>query len=389
MRIWPTAAIFGAAVGTLLTAGSALAYETDPYTNRDLDLADSLAILDEKMNAALDRIAASWSRGEDEWAFITAIYRDVGGPALDRQARALGDGRAGGRQAADQPAANPCSRSCRCTPPAGSRFWGLGRTMNVNGAYIGTDKIGHFLSQGRKFYSRYNRLGSIERAAQRTAVWEALIWGRLMSGIFSNADLVANYEGFLFYRGLFQNGVVADKVALFRWEDGRPVRQRPFSWADHVNAFWDETLNPNAYADAIVPHMQRRILRLCRRLRPPAGTLPNRRQGRLERALPRDRHARRHGTGAIAVSRRELPAQPLTNHPAVPIGDTGVPIGDTRVQVPTRSHWGHTRSGSHGSHSGHTRSASLQRVGHLARRASRMAAAGAGRCRTAIRDIGQ
>ena len=28
-----------------------------------------------------------------------------------------------------------------------------------------------------------------------------------MSGIFSNADLIANYEGFLFYRGLFDDGV--------------------------------------------------------------------------------------------------------------------------------------------------------------------------------------
>lgn len=246
----------------MLTAGPALAFETDPYTNRDVDLADSLAILDEKMNVALDRVAASWSRGEDEWAFITAIYRDVGGlhwiDKLERWA-----------MHAPEVDKLPISRRESIFPELplhaarGARFWGLGRTMNVNGAYIGTDKIGHFISQGRKFYSRYHRLGSLERAAKRTAAWEALIWGRLLSGIFSNADLVANYEGFLFYSGLFRDGVVGDKVAMFRWEDGRPVRQRPFSWADHVNAFWDETLNPNSYVDAIVPHMQRRILRLC------------------------------------------------------------------------------------------------------------------------------
>ena len=262
MRIRPTAAVLGAAVGTLLTAGSAFAYETDPYTNRDVDLADSLPILDEKMNAALDRIAATWSRGEDEWAFITAVYWDVGGLHwIDKLER----------WAMHSPEVDklPISRreSVFAELPLhaarGARFWGLGRTLNINGSYIGTDKLGHFLSQGRKFYSRYQRLGSIERAAERTARWEALIWGRLLSGIFSNADLVANYEGFLFYKGLFQNGVVGDKVAMFRWEDGRPVRQRTFSWADHVNEFWDETLNPNSYVAAIVPHMQRRILRLC------------------------------------------------------------------------------------------------------------------------------
>ena len=262
VRIRPTAVVFGAAAGALLTAATATAYETDPYTNRDVDLADSLEILDEKMNAALDRIAASWSRGEDEWAFITAIYRDVGGlhwiDKLERWA-----------MHAPEVDKLPISRresvfsELPLHAARGARFWGLGRTMKVNGIYVGTDKIGHFLSQGRKFYSRYHRLGTIERAANRTAAWEGLIWGYLLSGIFSNADLVANYEGFLFYRGLFRNGVVGDKMAMYRWEDGRPVRQRPFSWADHVNAFWDETLNPNTYAAAIVPHMQRRILRLC------------------------------------------------------------------------------------------------------------------------------
>lgn len=262
MRSRPAASVLGAAVGTLLTAGPAFAYETDPYTNRDVDLADSLAILDEKMNAALDRIAASWSRGEDEWAFITAVYREVGGLHwIDKLER----------WAMHSPEVDklPISRRESVFPELplhaarSARFLGLGRTLNINGFYVGTDKLGHFLSQGRKFYSRYQRLGSVERAAARTATWEALIWGRLVSGIFSNADLVANYEGFLFYKGLFEDRVLGGKVAMFRWEKGRPMRQRAFTWADHVNAFWDETLNPNSYAAAIVPHMQRRILRLC------------------------------------------------------------------------------------------------------------------------------
>ena len=48
-----------------------------------------------------------------------------------------------------------------------------------------------------------------------------------------------------------------------RWEDGHPVRARAFTWADHVNAYWDEALNPNVYAKRLLPYVERRLLTLC------------------------------------------------------------------------------------------------------------------------------
>ena len=36
-----------------------LAYETDPYTKRHLDIADSTVVLDREVNAALDAVAAA------------------------------------------------------------------------------------------------------------------------------------------------------------------------------------------------------------------------------------------------------------------------------------------------------------------------------------------
>ena len=76
----PHAAGIRGSGGAMLTAGAALAFGDDiPSRTATWTLADSLAILDDKMNEALDRVAASWTRGEDEWAFITAVYRDVGG----------------------------------------------------------------------------------------------------------------------------------------------------------------------------------------------------------------------------------------------------------------------------------------------------------------------
>ena len=244
-----------------MAAATAVATETDPYTHRDMELADSLEILDSKVNDALDRVAASWDRGENEWAFVNAVFAKLGSihwvDPLERWAM-------------DAPEVDKLPTTRRDAVFAKmpllraqlARLW-LARTINVNGVYIGTDKIGHFISQGRKFYARFRRHGTEERAARLTAAWEGLIWGRMMSGIYSNADLVANFEGYRFFRGLFHDGMVAGKGPMFRWQSGRPIRLRSFTWADHVNPLWDEMLNPAAYVAGLVPHLQRRMLTLC------------------------------------------------------------------------------------------------------------------------------
>ena len=41
-----------------------------------------------------------------------------------------------------------------------STLFGIGKTIRLNDQLVGTDKIGHFISQGRKFYKRYLQSGS-------------------------------------------------------------------------------------------------------------------------------------------------------------------------------------------------------------------------------------
>lgn len=249
-------------IGVCVAQTPVLGGETDPYTNRVIDVDDSLEALDEKVNEALDRISSNWTSGCNERAFIFAVYRDLGGfhwvdkierwamfaPEIDRL---------------------PIKRSesvyadIPILASSGARIGNFTRTLNVAGYYISTDKLGHFFSQGRKFYERYKRLGTVAKAARRTAMWESFIWGQLLSGIYSNADLVANYEGFLFYRGLFHSDVVNNQSAIFQCEDGSLVKQREFTWADHVNSLWDEMINPSDYRHALVPAIERRMLRLC------------------------------------------------------------------------------------------------------------------------------
>ena len=249
-------------IGICLAAIPVIGGETDPYTNREIDIDDSLEVLDTKVNDALDRIASHWSRGCNERAFIYAVYRDLGGfhwvDKIERWAMFAPEiDRLPSNRSESVFADAPIFRS------SGARLGNFSRTINLNGTYISTDKLGHFFSQGRKFYARYQRLGTEVKAAQRTAKWEGLLWGKLLSGIYSNADLVANYEGFLFYRELLSDGAVTGQDAIFVCKAGNLVKRRNFTWADHVNGFWDEMLNPSFFKQSLVPAIERRMLRLC------------------------------------------------------------------------------------------------------------------------------
>ena len=244
-------------------AGSAvLAYETDPYTKRHIDIANSTAVLDREVNAALDEIASSWRGGEDEWRFVNAVQRKLGGPwIVDRLERWA--------MRSDEVEKLPVTRRESLywwMPLHATRFaglFGLGRMIKLNDVLIGTDKIGHFFSQGRKFYRRYRRSGDEAQAARWAVMTERMLFGRLMTGAFSSADLVANFEGYRFYRGLFHDGAVPGRPSLMVWRDGVPVRRRAFTWSEHVNAFWDEALNPNAYTRTFRRHLERWLLGHC------------------------------------------------------------------------------------------------------------------------------
>jgi len=154
---------------------------------------------------------------------------------------------------------------------SGHPFWttrvaslfGVGATLRINDTLLGTDKLGHFLSQGRKFYRRWLKMGDVGRAAEQSAYTERAIFGQMTTGSYSNADLVANYEGYLFYRSLFEDDIITGKSAILSWEEDHWVFLRPFDWSDHVNDYWDEALNINHYDQLLYPHMKSRLLTFC------------------------------------------------------------------------------------------------------------------------------
>lgn len=238
------------------------AYETDQFYNRSQPIADSTAVLNRKVNDTLAEIVADWRKENDERAFVNSVYNKLGGHHwVDKLER----------WAMKSPEVEKLETPRYDSIYAGMPFWstrttfffGIGSTIRVNDELIGSDKIGHFFSQGRKYYRRYLRSGSEAQAARQSAFTERAIFGSGTTGSYSNADLVANYEGHRFYRSLFEDDVIPGKPAILRWEDDGWIIQREFDWADHVNEYWDEALNINRYDNLIYKHMRARMAELC------------------------------------------------------------------------------------------------------------------------------
>jgi len=247
----------------LLVAAPAVdAYETDQFSNRQNPISDSTAVLDQRVNLSIAEAVADWKGPRDEKKVVDAIYYDIGGihwvDKIERWAMKSDN--------VERLQESRYASIYKGHPIWATRFaalFGTGPTIKINGHLVGSDKLGHFLSQGRKFWSRYLKYQDEARAAEHSAFTERALFGQMTTGVYSNADLVANYEGYRFYRSLFEDDIIEGKKAILDWRDGAWHVQRDFTWADHVNAYWDEALNINHFDSLLYPHMKERLEGFC------------------------------------------------------------------------------------------------------------------------------
>jgi len=147
-------------------------------------------------------------------------------------------------------------------------------TVKMYGSSFGTDKIGHIFQQGYGYYSIRRKAlegGQTEAAATRKAVEHGVFsehtyYGTFVGGVFSNADLVANYVGMMFYEGLTKTlpfgEVVRPAVVELtdgKWKFNEAARTRLLRplISDHLN----EALNPSLF----IPGLRSSIRRVVRR----------------------------------------------------------------------------------------------------------------------------
>lgn len=146
--------------------------------------------------------------------------------------------------------------------------WGViagpSATLRINGVNLGADKLGHHFVEGGKYfrvYSRAIRAGKSPEEAEKKAIdlGISLEKGKLglkTSGVFSNGDLEANYQGFRFYRSLCEEG------GLEKTPKGW-VLKKPYDARNYVNLDWDESLNGSAYKAYRWNKVKRRLVHYC------------------------------------------------------------------------------------------------------------------------------
>ncbi len=267
--ITPTGSETGHTIKLLLPTVLALftpplcgAYETDQFSNRLQPIADSTNILNQQVNLSISNSIKNWRGPRNNKKVVNRIFHSIGGHHwVDKLER----------WTMSSPEVEKLSTPRRASIYSGHPIWatrvavlfGVGPTIKLNNQLIGSDKIGHFLSQGRKYYRRYLRYHDEARPGEGSAFTERAIFGQMTTGSYSNADLVANFEGHLFYRSLFEDNVIPGKPAILLWTDDAWVVQRPFDWADHINEYWDEALNINHYDAWLYSRMKNRLLSFC------------------------------------------------------------------------------------------------------------------------------
>lgn len=138
----------------------------------------------------------------------------------------------------------------------------ISETVNLYGIEFGIDKIAHYFQQGFTYYKMFQKnraKGLSEKDAIRKAVnWgkftENTYYGTLVGGVYSNADLAANYIGMKFYENLtheiklgneIRPPILVLKNGFWTFNESINVREsliKPFL-SNHLN----EAYNPSVY----------------------------------------------------------------------------------------------------------------------------------------------
>lgn len=142
--------------------------------------------------------------------------------------------------------------------------------MKINNSLVSLDKLGHFISHGYEYFEISQRktgdiFESLHTKMGKTSIpfaaglkgesgalefghrQEAGGWGILSSGVYSYADLAANYDGMKFWKQL-----TTGENPYFACRNGEWRRTREFNWSEYVSDAWDEGINCNRYSSGTV-----------------------------------------------------------------------------------------------------------------------------------------
>ncbi len=152
------------------------------------------------------------------------------------------------------------------------RFWDfmlwtqIDPVINIGGVYLGTDKITHFTASGYLYYKTYQKSlkgGMSEEESVRTAIQRGIksekrILGVKSNGIFSYADLEANYQGMKL--GLDLCSGENPQLELI---DGTWNLEEKIDLTNYINPYLDESFNSCAGKHYEIKRVRQNITDYC------------------------------------------------------------------------------------------------------------------------------
>jgi len=128
--------------------------------------------------------------------------------------------------------------------------------IKVADEFIGPDKIDHFFDQGYSYWIKSEN-GKYDMKAKEFGVDSEYGWyGLMAAGVFSFADLRANWAGYQFYKCLF-NG---ESSHFLISSEGLVSIRRQFNWNEHIDWQFDELKNPSIYTHSNMKRIEQFIL---------------------------------------------------------------------------------------------------------------------------------
>lgn len=247
-------------------AAPAFADETDNFTCRLRQLADSAGALDDIMNARILAIVARANRTPcDDGCIVRLLQSEIGGSYRDRLtlvAHARFERWVDGRP-----------DIARCRMPFRDSIYGarpydqpwrfpftgrvilLADSIRLSGRVVGIDKLNHFIREGLAHWKDVHRKGrslEVVMTKELGTPGRQLRWneyglkGWSLTGVLSYADLAASYAGFRFWSDLSDVGGGAGYVARDAGT-GRFVLRRQFAFSSYVTDAWDEGINCSVF----------------------------------------------------------------------------------------------------------------------------------------------
>jgi hypothetical protein len=250
---------------TPLLCPGAQAYETDAFTQRNLNLKDSLPLLDQRTNDLLERIALS-SHGPDRQKMFNALRHNLitfeKGAFLASWLLHNDE-----IEKVSLPYKETIYGNAKGIRFPGTEINGffdphvISPSIVLGGEYIGLDKIGHFFAVGFDYFDTSQKAyaqgdDGLWAALRRGDNQERGFYGLRMSKVYSYGDLSANAAGYRFW-----NSTLWGDNPYFKFDaiQNRFVKVREFTWKEYVSAAWDEGTNCSRYEDKIADRMKQHL----------------------------------------------------------------------------------------------------------------------------------